>query len=160
MRQIIPSICLSVSVFVSILNFFLVSIFILSVCLFASFPIFSVCLLLLYIFFLSPSLSSLSFSLHLYPYFPYVSSSILIFRLSPTLSLFSVCLHLNLYFLYVSILILIFCLSPYRDGDCQKIKIDGDRPKMRIELETNKKCGKSGDRQKIRKRWIQTNNGG
>ncbi len=72
----------------------------------------------------------LIFCLSPYPHFLSVSIFILIICLSPSLSLFVVCLHLDLYFLSVSILILIFCLSLFRDGDRQKIK---------IEMETDRK---------------------
>ena len=55
----------------------------------------------------------LFFCLYLYPHFLSVSIVILVICLSPSLSLFS-----------VSILTVIFCLSPYRDGDRKKIKIE------------------------------------
>ena len=84
-----------------------------------------------------------------------------IFCLSPTFSSFFVCLHLNPHFLSVSISIFIFYLSPSLYGDRQKMRIkmetdrklrqrwretddkdkDGDRQKMRIEIETDKKWG-------------------
>ena len=87
-----------------------------------------------------PHCASFSVCVYVYPHFLSVSIFILIFCLSPSLSLLSVCLHLFFYFLSVSILIFIFLLSPYRDGDRQKIK---------IEMETDRKWGKS---------WRQTKN--
>ena len=106
-------------------QFCLVSIYILIVCLFVAFPIFSACLLL-YIFFLSPSLSSFSFSLHLYPHF--LSVSIFIRRgltikctkvEGPKLRVESlsccnpiICLSLSFSLFSVSISILVFGLSP------------------------------------------------
>ena len=53
-----------------------------------------------------------------------------IFCLSPTFSSFFVCLHLNPHFLSVSIFIFIFYLSP---------SLYGDRQKMRIKMETDRK---------------------
>ena len=98
---------------------------------------FSVCLFL-FPHFLSVSIFILlSVSLLLYPYYLSVSISIFIFCLSPSLSLFSVCLHLNPHF-----------LSVFKDRDRQKLK---------IELETKRKCIKGGERQKKLEK-IQTDN--
>ena len=93
-------------------------------------------------------LSSLYFlysvCLYLFAYFLFVSILFLIFCLSHIISLFSVCLILFPYYLPVFISIHIFCLSPFifLFSVCLSLS----------KMETQRKWGKDGDRQKIRKR--------
>ena len=93
-------------------------------------------------------LSSLYFlysvCLYLFAYFLFVSILFLIFCLSHIISLFSVCLILFPYYLPVFISIHIFCLSPFIFSFSVCLSLS--------KMETQRKWGKDGDRQKIRKR--------
>ena len=84
-------------------------------------------------FCLSSFFSSFFVRLILSPYFLPVSISILDFSASPSSSSFSVCLHLFPDFRSVFIFLLFFCHHL-----CRK----RDRRKIRIEMETKRKCKK------------------